>query len=76
MIGVGGLILCRIPKETVDERSEYFKQDEDQMLSVDNDLMKEEHQAMPINKNRQSRVTLAELSERLSSIILICLNLG
>ena len=58
VIGVGGLILCRIPKETVDERSEYFKaKTRDQMLSVDNDLMKEEHQAMPINKNRQSRVT-------------------
>ena len=58
VIGVGGLILCRIPRETVDERSEYFNaKTRDQMLSVDNDLMKEENPAMPINKSRQSRVT-------------------
>ena len=24
VIGVGGLVLCRIPQETVDERSQYF----------------------------------------------------
>jgi hypothetical protein len=58
VIGVGGLLLCRIPRETVDERSQYFQaKTRDQMLSVDNDLMKEENPAMPINKNRQSRVT-------------------
>ena len=58
VIGVGGLILCRIPVESVNERSEYFKaRTRDQMESVDNDLMKEENPAMPINKNRQSRVT-------------------
>ena len=58
VIGVGGLVLCRIPQETVDERSQYFQaKTRDQMLSVDNDLMKEENPAMPINKNRQSRVT-------------------
>jgi hypothetical protein len=44
--------------ESVNERSEYFKaRTRDQMESVDNDLMKEENPAMPINKNRQSRVT-------------------
>ncbi len=58
IIGVGGLILCRIPVESVNERSEYFKaRTRDQMDAVDNDLMKEENPAMPINKNRQSRVT-------------------
>ena len=58
VIGVGGLVLCRIPRETVDERSEYFNaKTRDQMLSVDNDLLKEENPAMPINKSRQTRVT-------------------
>ena len=58
VIGVGGLILCRIPRETVDERSQYFNaKTRDQILAVDNDLMKEQNPAMPINSNRQSRVT-------------------
>ena len=38
-IGVGGLILARIPKETVGEREDYFKtRTEGQMDAVDNDF--------------------------------------
>mgnify|MGYP003645910208 FL=1 len=49
---------ARIPRETVDERSQYFNaKTRDQILAVDNDLMKEQNPAMPINSNRQSRVT-------------------
>jgi hypothetical protein len=40
------------------QRSEYFsKVTQDQMHAVDNDLMKEQHPGMPINIDRQSRVT-------------------
>tara|TARA_R100001443_G_scaffold43946_1_gene56909 strand:+ start:45 stop:533 length:489 start_codon:yes stop_codon:yes gene_type:complete len=60
VFGVGGLILARIPDETVAERSAYFNQrSADQMQAVDSDMMRENaHSTMTINKpDRQSRVT-------------------
>jgi len=60
VFGVGGLILARIPLETVAERTEYFAQrNTDQMQAVDHDMMRENaHSTMTINKpDRQSRVT-------------------
>ena len=57
-IGNGGLILCRMPIETVDERTEYFRdQTRNQMKAVDENLMREQHPSMPITSDRQSRVT-------------------
>jgi hypothetical protein len=39
-------------------RAEYFdKITQDRMNAVDNDLMKEQHPDMPINIDRQSKVT-------------------
>ena len=58
VIGVGGLMLCRIPEETVEERTEYYReQTRNQMRSVDENLMREQHPSMPIHNDRQSRVT-------------------
>ena len=58
IIGVGGLILCKIPKEIADQRNEYFaSQTENQMSAVENDLMREENPAMPISRELKSRVT-------------------
>ena len=59
VIGVGGLLLARIPEEIVESRKEYFaRQTKDKSDAIDNDLMKEQHPSMPIdNPNRQSRVT-------------------
>ena len=58
VIGVGGLLLARIPEETVKEREEFFKgQTQAQEESVDNNLFKEQHRSMPISVDRQSRVT-------------------
>ena len=59
VIGVGGLLLARFPIESKKERDNYFRgKTQDQMLAVDNDLMREEHASMPILKpDRQSRVT-------------------
>ena len=58
VIGVGGLVLARIPEEVAKAREDYFrKQTEDRDNAVNNDLMKEEHSSMPINSERQSRVT-------------------
>jgi len=58
LIGVGGLVLARIPEEIMKSRAEYFKKiTQDRMNAIDNDLMKEQRPGMPININRQSRVT-------------------
>ena len=58
VIGQGGLMLCRIPVETVEERTAYYGgRTREQMTAVDQDLMKEQHPSMPISNSRQSRVT-------------------
>ena len=58
VIGVGGLVLARVPEEIAKARTEYFKkQSQGQEEAIDNDLMREEHKSMPINVDRQSRTT-------------------
>ena len=59
VIGVGGLLLARIPLEIVEERNAYYRgMTGQQMQAVDNDLAREQHPSMPISKpDRQSRVT-------------------
>ena len=59
VIGVGGLVLARIPIEIVKEREAYFAQlAKDKDEAIENELFKEEHPSMPISKpERQSRVT-------------------
>ena len=58
VIGVGGLVLARVPEEIAKQRSDYYaKMHDDKVKAVDSDLMKEQHPDMPINIDRQSRVT-------------------
>jgi len=58
IIGQGGLMLCRIPAETAQERSEYYGlRTREQMNAVDQDMMKEQHPSMPMHQSRQSRVS-------------------
>ena len=58
VIGVGGLVLARVPVEIAQSRSEYYqKMHDDKVKAVDNDLMREQHKSMPINIDRQSRTT-------------------
>ena len=58
VIGVGGLLLARIPEELAKQRTDYFqKLAKGQDEAVEHDLMKEQHKSMPIDVNRQSRVT-------------------
>ena len=58
VIGVGGLVLARIPEEIAKSRAEYFKlQTQDRNDAIKNDLMKEQHPSMPINQERQTRIT-------------------
>ena len=58
VMGVGGLLLARRSIELVKSREEYFNRltkakDE----AIDNDLLKEQHPGMPIDVDRQTRVT-------------------
>jgi hypothetical protein len=58
VIGVGGLLLTRVPEEIAQQRTDhYVKQGQENVEAVDNDLMKEQHPSMPINIDRQTRVT-------------------
>jgi hypothetical protein len=59
VIAVGGLVLARVPTEIVQQRKAYYRgQTRDQLVAVDNDLLREQHPSMPIIKpDRQSRVT-------------------
>ncbi len=58
VIGVGGLVLARIPEEIAKSREEYFaKRTQDREEAIANDPFKEQHPSMPISKDRQTRVT-------------------
>ena len=58
VIGVGGLVLARIPEELAKQREAYFdRKTADRNEALDNDVLKEQHPSMPINQDRQTRVT-------------------
>jgi len=58
VIGVGGLVLARLPEEIAKAREDYFKQqNKDRDDAINNDILKEQHPSMPINQERQTRVT-------------------
>ena len=58
VIGVGGLVLARIAEEIAQAREAYFaKATKDRDEAINNDLLKEQHPSMPINSERQTRVT-------------------
>ena len=65
VIGVGGLVLAKMHKETVLERRAYYaKLANDQMEAVDNNLMRESNPLMPIsNPSRQTKVTFGKGGE-------------
>ena len=58
VIGVGGLLLAKVPIEIAQQRQDYMTNRHNQRdEAIKNDLMKEQDQRMPINVERQSRVT-------------------
>ena len=58
VVGVGGLLLAKVPNEIAQQRSEYMANRHKQRNeAVTNDLMREQDKRMPINVDRQSRVT-------------------
>jgi hypothetical protein len=57
-IEVGGLLLCRIPEEFLQQRAEYYaNQNKAQMESVDNNFMRESDPRMPLFAERKTKVS-------------------
>jgi hypothetical protein len=57
-IEVGGLLLCKMPQEMVDQRNEYFKGKAlAQEQAVDNNLMRQNDPRMPLFSDKKSTVT-------------------
>ena len=58
VIGVGGLLLARIPEEIALQIDEYYKkQTRDKEEAVENNLMKEQHPSMRFTNVSNTRVT-------------------
>ena len=54
-VEIGGLMLCKAPKEHVEARAEYYnKQAQNQMDSVDNHFMRNNDPRMPLFADRKS----------------------
>lgn len=54
-IEIGGLLLCKVPEEFVDQRSAYYQnQTQAQTEAVDNNLMRQSDPRMPLFKERKS----------------------
>lgn len=65
VIGHGGLALARIPEEVAKARNEYFvKKTQESEQAIKNDLLKDQHPSMPINSERQTRVTFGGTNKK------------
>lgn len=57
-IEIGGLLLCRIPSEFMEQRAQYYaQQNRAQVDSVDNNFMRENDPRMPLFSEKKSKVT-------------------
>lgn len=57
-IEVGGLLLCRIPEEFLEQRMKYYDaQNQAQIDSVDNNFLRENDPRMPLFSEKKTKVT-------------------
>lgn len=57
-VEIGGLVLCRIPEEFMQQRAEYYNgQNRQQLESVDRNFMRENDARMPLFSERKTKVT-------------------
>jgi hypothetical protein len=57
-VEIGGLLLCRIPAEFMEQRDEHYRNtNQNQMASVDQSFMRENDARMPLFTERKSSVT-------------------
>ena len=60
-IEIGGLVLCKTPKEFVDQRTQYYaNQTQAQTDAVDNNLMRQSDARMPIFKESKSSTSFGK----------------
>ena len=60
-VEVGGLLLCKMPQEMVDQRNEYYKQKaEGQAKAVDNSFMRENDPRMPLFSDKKSTTSFGK----------------
>lgn len=58
IIEIGGLVLCKIPTENMEARTDYYNDlTQRQAQSVDNNFMRENDPRMPLFKEGRSKVT-------------------
>lgn len=61
LIEVGALILCRLPEEIAEGRKRYYAQmNAQQMVAVDNNLMRENDPRMPLFSEKKSEVSFGK----------------
>jgi hypothetical protein len=57
-VEIGGLLLCRIPSEFLEQREAYYaNQNKAQMESVDNNFLRDSDPRMPLFSDKRSKVT-------------------
>ena len=57
-IEVGGLLLCRIPEEFMEQRAQYYEQqNKAQVESVDNNFLRQSDARMPLFAEKSSKVS-------------------
>ena len=57
-IEIGGLLLCKIPKEFMEQRAAFYtKASADQLTAVDNSFMQQNDARMPLFRENRSSVT-------------------
>ena len=60
-IEVGGLLLCKMPQEMVDQRNKYYKDKaEAQEKAVDNSLMRQNDPRMPLFSEKKSTTSFGK----------------
>jgi hypothetical protein len=60
-IEIGGLLLCKTPKEFVEQRNKHYQtQAENQMDAVDSSLMRQSDPRMPLFSERKSTTTFGK----------------
>lgn len=58
---IGGLLLCKAPKEMVEDRNDFFRNEAAaQIHSVDNNLMRENDPRMPLFNERNTKVVFGK----------------
>ena len=65
VISVGDLLLARMPVEMIEQRNAYYKQKTDQQTEAwESDPLREQHPSMPMNQDRQSRVSFGGCNKK------------